>query len=59
MSVQEEASKIAYRIGLLELTPVLVRLFNAEAKVAEQEIKISALQSTVLALKHGRETVAG
>ncbi len=49
-----EAHLIAYKTGITSLEPVLLRIFNLERIVTEQQTTIAALQSTVLALKHGR-----
>jgi hypothetical protein len=55
-TVQDEARKLAYAIGLRELEPVLRRLINAERTIAEQENKIAGLQTTVLQLSMDAKT---
>lgn len=49
-----EASAIAYKTGIRELAPLVLRLISAESTIAEQAVQIAALQSTVLKLKHGK-----
>jgi hypothetical protein len=57
--MSDEARALCYKIGIKELEPFIRRTLALEAKVAEQATQIQALQTTVLQLKHGRETVAG
>jgi hypothetical protein len=52
MSVQEEASRLAYAIGLRELTPFILRLLNLEATVERQKDQIISLQNNVMRLQH-------
>ena len=52
VSTVDEAKAIAYKTGIKDLEPVIRRLIFLEAKVDEQETKITALQTTVLALKY-------
>jgi hypothetical protein len=51
MSLQDEASRIAYAVGLREITPVILRLLTLEATAARQVEQITALQTSVLRLK--------
>ncbi len=54
LTAEDEARRLAYKVGLLELTPIFARLIAAERAVAEQATQIAALQSTCLKLKHGK-----
>lgn len=52
VTLDDEAKRISYRLGMKEIEPLVRRLLLLEATVAEQAIQITALQTTVLKLKH-------
>ncbi len=50
------AKQIAYSSGVRQLEGVVLRIEALEAKIVEQQTTIAALQSTVLALKHQKDS---
>jgi hypothetical protein len=43
LTIVEESAHLARRVGLREMEPIIRRLLQAEATIAEQNIKIEAL----------------
>jgi hypothetical protein len=54
-STVDEAKALAYKTGIKELEPIIRRLIALEETVVEQQTKITALQTTVLALKYPKK----